>query len=585
MGKYFLIAICWTIFAFWPQRATGQSALTYCNPINLDYGYCPIPNFTKWGRHRTAADPAIVLYKNDFYLFATNQQGYWWSADMDHWHFISQSFLKPYQRKRTYDDLCAPAVWVMGDTLLVFGSTYTSDFPIWMSTDPKHGQWQEAVDSFRRGGWDPDFFLDDDGRLYMYNGSSNAYPIYGVEVNRKTLRPIGARKEMYLLQPWRYGWQRFGQYHDNIFLPPFIEGSWMTKHKGKYYLQYAAPGTEFNGYADGVVVGNSPLGPFTPQSDPFSFKPGGFARGAGHGSTFQDPAGNWWHVSTMTINVKNNFQRRIGIWPAGFDQDGVLYCNTAFGDYPHYLPAAGKDHRGGDFTGWMLLNYEKPVRVSSTLGAHQPNEAVDEDIRTYWSAATGNKGEWIESDLGAVDTVHAVQIDYADQDATFLGKQEGIFHQYILYGSIDGHHWRVLTDKSKGKQDVPNDYDEFRQGVLVRYLKLENVHMPTGKFALSGFRIFGKGAGSPPDTVRDFMVLRTERDKRSAWIRWAPSDDAYGYNIYFGTQPDKLYNSIMVYGDNQYFFEAMDKEKPYYFSIEAMNENGVSRPTRVLASR
>ena len=118
----------------------------------------------------------------------------------------------------------------------------------------------------------------------------------------------------------------------------------MTKHNGKYYLQYGAPGTEFSGYGDGVYVSEHPLGPFTYQShNPFSFKPGGFATGAGHGATYQDVYGNWWHVSTMIVNVKNNFERRIGIWPAGFDKDDILYCNTAFGDYPTYLPQQKED--------------------------------------------------------------------------------------------------------------------------------------------------------------------------------------------------------------------------------------------------
>ena len=140
-----------------------------------------------------------------------------------------------------------------------------------------------------------------------------------------------------------HGWERFGEYHDNTFLKPFIEGSWMTKHNNKYYLQYGAPGTEFSGYGDGVYVGEHPLGPFTYQShNPFSFKPGGFATGAGHGATYQDVYGNWWHVSTMIINVKNNFERRIGIWPAGFDKDDILYSNTAFGDYPTYLAFSQK---------------------------------------------------------------------------------------------------------------------------------------------------------------------------------------------------------------------------------------------------
>src|ERR1043166_5826806 len=125
------------------------------------------------------------------------------------------------------------------------------------------------------------------------------------------------------------------------FLSPFIEGAWMSKNAGKYYLQYGAPGTEFSGYGDGVYVGDKPLGPFTYQAhNPFSYKPGGFARGAGHGATFEDDSGGYWHVSAIGICVKNNFERRIGIWPAGFDREGVMWCNSAYGDYPHYLPQA-----------------------------------------------------------------------------------------------------------------------------------------------------------------------------------------------------------------------------------------------------
>ncbi len=123
-----------------------------------------------------------------------------------------------------------------------------------MSTNPKVDDWKPLVELFTIGGWDPAFFTDDDGRFYMYNGSSNEYPVYGVELDRKTMEPMSARREMYILEPWRYGWQRFGEHMDNTFLDPFIEGAWMTKHNGKYYLQYGAPGTEFSGYADGVVV-------------------------------------------------------------------------------------------------------------------------------------------------------------------------------------------------------------------------------------------------------------------------------------------------------------------------------------------
>ena len=624
-GTVFLIfLLCILHFTFLQAQQK-----TFCNPINIDYGYTPIPNFSEAGRHRATADPVIVMYKGDYYLFSTNQWGYWWSNDMLHWNFISKKFLRPWNTG-TYDELCAPAIGIVGDTMIVFGSTYTRTFSIWMSTNPKANEWKPLVDSFDIGGWDPAFFTDDDGRLYMYNGSSNRYPTYGVELDRKTFKPIGTRMPMYLLEDWRYGWQRFGEHMDNTFLDPFIEGSWMTKHNGKYYFQYGAPGTEFSGYADGVVVGSRPLFDgieIFPQSDPLSMKLGGFARGAGHGSTFQDTYGNYWHISTIMLSVKNNFERRLGIWPAGFDKDNVMWCNTAFGDYPHFLPAPSGSPEGGEphsqsslagnnnyssynskselgagvaspigggregasagaFAGWFLLNYKKPITVSSTLGSYYASNANDEDIKTYWSAASGNKGEWIQTDLGNVSTVNAIQINYADQDVDDdrLGKVNGQYHQYKLYYSMDGKKWNTLVDKSNNKTDVPHDYVELGKPVQARLIKLENIHMPTGKFAISGLRVFGIGNSAKPAQVKNFIVLRTEKDKRSAWLKWVPVDNAYAYNIYYGTAADKLYNCIMVMGNtmNEYWFKAMDKMKTYYFTIEAINENGVSEKAKVV---
>jgi xylan 1,4-beta-xylosidase len=574
------IAIVICLLSCFCSTAIAQQK-TYCNPINIDYGYCPIPNFSEQGKHRATADPVITVFKGNYYLFSTNQWGYWWSPDMVQWNFVARKFLKPWHK--VYDELCAPATLVLGDTLLVIGSTYSKNFPIWMSTNPQKDEWKEAVDSFQVGAWDPAFFLDDDNRLYVYFGSSNTYPTYGQELNRKTLQPIGERKELLRLNDSIHGWERFGEHNDNTFLKPFIEGSWMNKFKGKYYLQYGAPGTEFSGYGDGVYVSDHPMGPFTYQShNPFSFKPGGFVNGAGHGATYQDLFQHWWHVSTLVIATKNNFERRIGIWPANIDKDGILYTNTAYGDYPHFLPNKNADHNKSQFTGWMLLNYNKPIQVSSTLGAFSANLANDENIKTYWSAATDTKSEWIQTDLGKVSTVHAVQINYADQDATVMGKQTGLYHQYQLLGSKDGKTWELLKDKSQNKTDIPHEYLVFDKPIQTRFLKLLNIHVPTGKFAISGLRVFGKAVGAVPDTVQHFIVLRGDSERRNAWLKWQVNEQATGYVIYTGTAPDKLYNSIMVYGNNEYYFSAMEKDQPYYFQIEAFNENGIGKRTTVV---
>lgn len=560
---------------------------TFCNPINVDYGYTPFKSFSAQGKHRATADPVIVNFQNKYFLFSTNQEGYWWSDDMLHWKFVYRKFLL--DDKYTHD-LNAPGIFTMKDTMYVYGSTHEKDFPIWKSTNPTKDDWQIAVDTLKVGAWDPGFLYDEEkDKLYLYWGSSNEFPLMGTELNTKTLQSDGFVKPMLTLKPEDHGWERFGEYSDNTFLQPFMEGAWVTKYKNKYYLQYAAPATEFSGYADGVYVSSNPLEGFAyQQHNPLSYKPGGFARGAGHGATYQDNFRNWWHVSTIILGQKNNFERRLGIWPAGFDQDDVMYCNTAYGDYPTFIPeyAKGKDFTKGLFAGWMLLNYNKPVQVSSTLGGYSPNYVVDEDMRTYWSAKTGEKGEWFQTDLGEVSTVNAIQINYADQDVEFLGKSQGVFHQYKIWASNDGKKWELAVDKSKNNTDVPHDYIELAKPIKARYLKLENLKMPTGKFALSGFRVFGKGNGKAPEKVENFMVLRADKakfgERRSSWIRWKQNNLADGYVIYFGKSPDKLYGSIMVYGKNDYFFTGMDRTDTYYFQIEAFNANGISERTEVI---
>ncbi|MDX8339008.1 discoidin domain-containing protein [Draconibacterium sp. IB214405] len=579
--KKFLISIlvCCSFVSMAQQR-------TYCNPINIDYGYTPIPNLYAHGKHRATADPVIVNFKGKYFLFSTNQWGYWWSEDMYNWNFVPRKFLKP--DANVYDELCAPAAFVMKDEMYLIGSTHGPHFSLFKTKDGTTDDWEVAVEDFKVGAWDPGFLYDEErDKLYLYWGSSNEFPLLGTEINIETMQSEGFVKPMISLHPEDHGWERFGEYNDNTFLQPFMEGAWMTKYNGKYYLQYGAPATEFSGYADGVYVSEDPLDLMKYQKhNPFAYKPGGFARGAGHGATYQDHFGNWWHVSTVVLGQKDNFERRIGIWPSGFDKDDVMYCNTAYGDYPTYLPQNDADHLKGLFTGWMLLNYNKPVQVSSTLGGYTPNNVVDEDLKTYWSAQTGNKGEWFQTDLGEVSSIHAIQINYADQDAEFEGKSVGVSHQYKIYSSNDGKKWSVLIDKSKNKTDVPHDYIELDKAAKARYLKIENIHMPTGKFALSGFRVFGKGSSEKPNKVEDFMVLRADPNKygerRSSWIRWKQNNLADGYVIYFGKDPDKLYGSIMVYNQNDYFFTGMDRTDAYYFQIEAFNNNGISSRTEII---
>ena len=154
------------------------------------------------------------------------------------------------------------------------------------------------------GPWDPGLLKDDDGHWYLYwdSATSSRSTVSKIAFEDGKLIYKGKATKLFELHPEQHGWERFGQDHSGLLAngqptKPYVEGAWMTKHGGRYYLQYGAPGTEFNAYANGTYVSDKPLGPFKyADYNPIAYKPGGFVHGAGHGSTFQDAYGNWWNT-------------------------------------------------------------------------------------------------------------------------------------------------------------------------------------------------------------------------------------------------------------------------------------------------
>lgn len=557
----------------WYNAETYRPA-TFCNPMNISYNYEPLNgNVRAHGSFRSSADPMALTYKDEYLLFSTNQGGFHYSTDLTRWKFSPASF----QRAPTDDDQCAPAAYVSGDTLFYTGSTYEG-LPVWYSTDPKGGRFKRAIERGVLPWWDPYLFLDDDGRLYLYYGSSNEYPLKAVELNREDFAPISKIHDVVTLKPERHGWERFGWNNDDsTTLRPFTEGAAMTKHAGRYYLQYGAPGTEFPIYADGVYVGDNPLGPFTYQRhNPMSYKPGGFVKGSGHGGTFKDLGGHWWHVSTCMLSLKYKFERRIGIYPVGFDKDGVMYSSAAFGDYPMWNATHDIENPANRFTGWMLLSLGKQVKASSTDSVYVASNLTDEDMRTCWAARSGNPGEWVVLDLGAEKTVKAVQLNYYDHKSVQHNRANDIYYQYRIYASDDVNDWRLVVDKSDNDEDCPHDYIELQADLRCRYLKLESLHVPSGNVCLSEFRVFGHADGDKPKAAKTLKVKRDKADRRNATASWSAVKGAYGYNLYYGTAPDKLYNAITVYGKTAYDLRCLDVDTDYWFAVEALAEQGVS---------
>ncbi len=265
------------------------------------------------------------------------------------------------------------------------------------------------------------------------------------------------------------------------------------------------------------------------------------------------------------------------MFPAGFDKDDQMYASTRFGDLPHFLPTKKWSSSNELFTGWMLLNYKKTVTASSQYQNFSPANITDENPRTFWVAQTNKTGEWLVIDLGKEQQLHAFQINYTDYKSNLFANDSSVYIQYKMFFSNDGKTWMMLHDQSKVKEDHPNAYVELAQPVKARYIKFENVYVPTPYLAISDIRLFGNGLGKVPDAVKGLKVLR-DVDERNARITWQSVSGAVGYNILWGIESSKLYQSYQVWTDDGSTLDlrALNVGQSYFFAIEAFNENGVS---------
>jgi xylan 1,4-beta-xylosidase len=230
-----LPAIIAIIFYSCSADKKEKPAPTYCNPINIDYTYSNV-NTSKGLSYRSGADPACVKFKGEYYLFVTRSFGYWHSKDLLKWDFI-------HPQSWYFESSNAPAAWSYKDSILIAMGNPSGWQCVIYTDDPKKGTWKGVPSLIPIDIHDPALFVDDDSRVYLYIGSSNVFPIKGVELDPSNyFLPEGEIKDLLKLHPKEHGWERFGENHSDTTIKGFMEGAWMTKYNNKYYLQYASTG-------------------------------------------------------------------------------------------------------------------------------------------------------------------------------------------------------------------------------------------------------------------------------------------------------------------------------------------------------
>ncbi|MFC1490267.1 family 43 glycosylhydrolase [Candidatus Latescibacterota bacterium] len=548
--------------------------LTFCNPITLNIGS---------ERARRGGEPVVVLHQDEYYLFISGSRGYWISDNMRDWNFVEVTNLPG----------GCPSVVSAGDKMYYSGDK--SRHEVMVSTDPKNGVW-EQVGLYDRDYGDADLFMDDDGRFYMYWGWSQLLPFQVVELDPDNgFTEIGEPRTLFFGDAEKHGFERkrkadlifpYISYRD--YLPeesPWIEGPWMMKYNGTYYLQYAAIGLEFSTYSHGIYTADNPLGPFVySPHNPLTFKTTGYVLGAGHGSTFQDKNGQFWTIAMVPTFFGGRGGSEVSFFPTAVDADGVMHSNTAFGDYPQYYPGVKDNAVDNGFTGWLLLSNKKYVEVSSALEGYDARNASDENFLTFWCAETGDPGEYMTMDLGKECDIYALQINFDQHEANvaFGGRGMGApapaasgntrYQSFTVQTSNDNQNWSMLIDKSNKTMDDIHNYTELQEPVKARYVKVTNVFTPSeGKFAIKDLRIFGNPDVSTFTAVDNVMVVRHPEDLRDVTLTWQPVAGADGYVIRYGIESDKLYNSYMVYEGYTLTMHSLNRDEDYYFEVEAFD--------------
>ncbi len=596
-----------SIISLLTLAAFADKPRTFCNPLNIDY-----QPYEK--RARTAADPVIVPFENKYYLFcslyAGGTLGYRISDNLLDWKLVKfpDAILEKVLNKRS--EGYAPAVfakdgylyWMRLDSKVVIRSKNPSDPNSW-----------EVYSEKGQVSFDPCFFLDDDGKIYNYFGAleNNVTELKPedfsvIDGSHRQITPKTKGAETLINSPYglHQGKNEYeGRYCDwnkvetldtarlirteNPQPPQFStvskdsmqEAAWMTKYNGKYYLQNSSPGTACPWYSDSVYVSDSPNKDFKlTDYATASLKVGGFINSTGHSCVFQDFNGNWWRVTTMWVGVLAGFERRLGLFPVGFDKEGRMFTQTYLGDYPMLMPTKKLPMGKSILTGWQNLSLIANASASRAENVHLGN---DENVRTWWSSKTKDAGSFFELTWDSPVILNAVQINFAEENIDQSAVNED-YHAYkLFYKESPDAEWKTLVDKSANKTNVAHDYIELNSPKKVCAIKIENVHSAKfGNFAIRDLRAFGKvESKNLPSVSTSANAIRDKKDPRNIKFSWqGDSAKAKGYIINYGVAKDALHLNIQYQKPDATeltlsCFNAQAKD--YWFRIDTYNESGV----------
>jgi hypothetical protein len=368
-------------------------------------------------------------------------------------------------------------------------------------------------------------YIDDGNKPYLYYPGRGVTGIFVVSLDPKDLSKFaGVPKRLFTFNR-DHVWERYGEMNEYTDVA-WIEGPWIQKHNGTYYLEYSASGTQWKTYAEGYYTAKSPTGPFSyAPNNPLLRRTEGLVTGTAHGSIVEGPDHHLWQFYTIVLNNPPG-GRRIGMDPIVFDKDGKMSVRIT--DTPQWAPGVladpAKDRDSGSIP--VTINKVRAMNAQSQFSSQQPGHdaayAVDNSSGTWWEPSPTDTQPTLTLDLGSATRFDVVQLFTVDSvrllftgGGRFGGRRGAATntapatatqpappstdaYQYKIDVSTGDAGYTTVLDQSTNTI-VRNTIFEEIPPTQCRFVRLTMINWPRATpLGIIEFTVFGRPAGSLP---------------------------------------------------------------------------------------